>query len=188
VNKYALILNNDDNFLCTRVSFKLNLRGPSIVIQTACSSSLVAIHMAKEAIRRGECDVAMAGGVSLDELKGKGYIYTDGHILSDDGHCRALDAFANGTVTAQGLGVVVLKSLTEAKRDHDQIYAVITGSAVNNDGSNKVSYAAPNPLETVRKCYHPSKRRRIQQNGAKMTQMEEDSLINGIIPPSSKWS
>ncbi|CAF3116224.1 unnamed protein product [Rotaria sp. Silwood2] len=146
INTYGLIINNDSNFLCTRVSFKLNLCGPSVVVQTACSSSLVAIHMAKEAIRRGECHIAIAGGVSLDELNKKGYTYTADHILSPDGHCRALDASANGTVPAQGLGVVVLKPLAAAQRDYDQIYAVIIGSAINNDGSNKASYAAPNPL------------------------------------------
>ncbi|CAF0997950.1 unnamed protein product [Rotaria sordida] len=102
--------------------------------------------MAKEAIRRGECHIAIAGGVNLGELKERDYTYTPNHILSPDGHCRALDSSANGTVPAQGLGVVVLKPLVAAQQDHDQIYAVIIGSAINNDGSNKASYAAPNPL------------------------------------------
>ncbi len=132
-----------NDHLATRVSYKLNLRGPAVVVQTACSSSLVAIHMARQALLLGECDLALAGGVSLLDLEPGGYQYAEGGVLSPDGHCRAFDAAARGAVGGDGAGVVVLKRLSAARRDHDLIHAVLLGSAINNDGSLKVGYTAP---------------------------------------------
>ena len=138
---YELFLASDKDFLTTRVSYKLNLQGPSLDIQTACSSSLVAVHTACQSLLSGECDIALAGGVAVS--KQQGYRYQDGGIYSPDGHCRAFDAQAQGTVGGNGVGIVVLKRLEDAQRDGDTIDAVIKGSAVNNDGALKVSYTAP---------------------------------------------
>ncbi|MCC5667071.1 SDR family NAD(P)-dependent oxidoreductase [Nostoc sp. CHAB 5784] len=141
VNRYQLFLSNDKDFLTTRVSYKLNLRGPSVDIQTACSTSLVAVHLACQSLLSGECDMALAGGVSLSSPTG--YLYQEGGIYSQDGHCRAFDADAQGTIAGSGLGVVVLKRLEDALQDGDYIHAIIKGSALNNDGALKVSYTAP---------------------------------------------
>lgn len=131
------------DFVPTRASYKLNLRGPSINVQTACSTSLVAVHLACRALLDGECDIALAGGVSVSFPQKAGYLYQDESILSPDGHCRAFDACAAGTVAGSGVGIVVLKPLSDAIRDGDTIHALIRGSAVNNDGSLKVSFTAP---------------------------------------------
>ncbi|MCP4156300.1 MAG: SDR family oxidoreductase, partial [bacterium] len=130
--------------MCTRVSYKLNLKGPACLVQSACSTSLVAVDMACKAILTGQCDMALAGGVSLaaDQTK-KGYIYREGMIRSPDGHCRAFDAKAKGTIAGTGVGVVVLKLLEDAVEDGDTIHAVVIGTAANNDGSRKVGYTAP---------------------------------------------
>ncbi len=141
VSRYQLFLANDKDFLTTRVSYKLNLRGPSVDIQTACSTSLVATHIACQSLLSGECDIALAGGVSWS--RPTGYLYQEGGIYSPDGHCRAFDAQAQGTVSGSGLGIVVLKRLQDALDDNDYICAVIKGSAINNDGGLKVSYTAP---------------------------------------------
>jgi acyl transferase domain-containing protein len=141
VSHYQLMLANDKDFLTTRVSYKLNLRGPSLAIQTACSTSLVAVHVACQSLLGGECDLALAGGVSISAPTG--YLYQPGGIYSPDGRCRAFDASANGTVAGSGVGIVVLKRLEEALAAGDRIYAVIKGSAINNDGADKVSYTAP---------------------------------------------
>jgi acyl transferase domain-containing protein/acyl carrier protein len=141
VSHYQLMLANDKDFLTTRVSYKLNLRGPSLDIQTACSTSLVAVHVACQSLLSGECDLALAGGVSLAQPTG--YRYQPGGIYSPDGHCRAFDAKANGTIAGNGVGIVVLKRLEDALAEGDRIHAVIKGSAINNDGGNKVSYTAP---------------------------------------------
>jgi acyl transferase domain-containing protein/thioesterase domain-containing protein/acyl carrier protein len=133
----------DREFLCTRVSHRNNLKGPAVVVQSACSTSLLAIHLACQAILNGECDIAMAGGVSVVNYQPKGYVYQEGMILSPDGHCRAFDAKAQGTIPGSGVGIVVLKSLDEALEDRDYIHAVVKGTAVNNDGSKKVNYYAP---------------------------------------------
>jgi acyl transferase domain-containing protein len=130
---------NDKDYMAMRVSYKLNLRGPAITVQTACSTSLVTVHLACQSLLNGECDMALAGGVSIALPQRTGYFYQEGGILSPDGHCRAFDARAQGTVFGNGVGVVVLKRLTDARADGDHIYAVIKGSAVNNDGSVKVS-------------------------------------------------
>ncbi len=140
---YFVMVASDKDFLSTRVSYKCNLTGPSITVQTACSSSLVAVHLACQSIRSGECDIALAGGVSLRIPQKAGYLYQEGIVLSPDGHCRAFDAKAGGTVIGNGAGVVVLKMLADALVDGDQIYAVIKGSAINNDGSLKAGYTAP---------------------------------------------
>jgi amino acid adenylation domain-containing protein/non-ribosomal peptide synthase protein (TIGR01720 family) len=140
---YQAMIANDKDFLPTRVSYKLDLRGPSVGVQTACSTSLVAVHMACQSLRWGECDLALAGGVSLSFPRLAGYLYSDGMIVSPDGHCRAFDERAAGTVSGEGVGAVVLRRLADALADGDPILAVIRGSAVNNDGADKVSYAAP---------------------------------------------
>jgi len=135
---------NDKDYLTTRVSYKLNLTGSSVNVQTACSTSLVAVHLACQSIINGECDLALAGGVSVHTPQKMGYLYQEGMILSPDGHCRAFDADAAGTIFGSGAGMVVLKDLDRAVADGDRIYAVIKGSAVNNDGGTKVGYLAPN--------------------------------------------
>jgi myxalamid-type polyketide synthase MxaB len=140
---FQLTTANDKDYLTTRVSYKLNLTGPSVNVQTACSTSLVAIHMARQSLINGECDMALAGGVSVHTPQKVGHLYQDGMILSPDGHCRAFDAKAAGTIFGSGAGVVVLKRLEQAITDGDQIYAVIKGSAIGNDGGQKVGYFAP---------------------------------------------
>ncbi|MEA2665587.1 MAG: phthiocerol/phenolphthiocerol synthesis type-I polyketide synthase [Candidatus Eremiobacteraeota bacterium] len=135
---------NDSDFLATRVSYKLGLRGPSLTVQTACSTSLVAVHLAVQSLLAGECDMALAGGISILHSYGKsGYRYEPGGIVSPDGHCRPFDAAARGTVFGDGVGIVALKRLDRALVDGDAIRAVIRGSAINNDGSAKVGYTAP---------------------------------------------
>ena len=129
------------SYVATLASYKLNLQGPSYAVQTTCSSSLVAVHLACQSLLSGECSIAIAGGVSISTADG--YLYQEGGIESNDGHCRAFDAKAGGTVRGRGLGLVVLKRLEEAIADGDCIHAVIKGSAINNDGSDKVSYTAP---------------------------------------------
>ncbi|NOX88826.1 MAG: SDR family oxidoreductase [Calditrichaeota bacterium] len=140
---YQLSIGNDKDFLTTRVSYKLGLTGPSVDVQTACSTSLVAVHLACLNLLNYNCDMAMAGGVSITVPQKQGYLYQEGMILSKDGHCRAFDANASGTVSGNGSGVVVLKRLEDALKDGDHIYAVIKGSAFNNDGANRVGYTAP---------------------------------------------
>ena len=140
---FQLMIGNDKDFLPTRISYKLNLKGPSVNVQTACSTSLVAVHLACQSLLNGECDIALAGGVSIHVPQNAGYLYQEGMILSPDGHCRAFDAKAQGTVGSSGLGIVVLKRLEDALEDGDCIHAVIKGSAINNDGSIKVGYTAP---------------------------------------------
>ncbi|MBM7774665.1 acyl transferase domain-containing protein [Actinokineospora baliensis] len=130
------------DYLATRVSYKLDLRGPSVSVQTACSSSLVAVHMACQSLLGHECDTALAGGVAI-QLPQVGYRYREGGIGSADGRCRPFDAAAGGTVGGDGVGVVVLKRLADAIADGDDIRAVVLGSAVNNDGSSKVGFTAP---------------------------------------------
>ena len=140
---FQLILANDKDFLATRVSYAFNLTGPSITVQTACSTSLVAIHQACQSLLLGECDLALAGGVAIKVPHHGGYLHEEGNISSPDGHCRAFDIEANGTVWGSGAGVVILKPLSQALKDRDKIHAVIKGSAINNDGSAKVGFTAP---------------------------------------------
>ncbi len=140
---FQIVQANDKDFLATRVSYKLNLRGPGVVIQTGCSTSLVAVHLACQAVQGGDCDVALAGGVCVRVPERAGYLYREGLIDSPDGHCRPFDARAQGTVFGSGAAVVVLKRLTDALRERDHVYAVIRGSAINNDGAGKVGFTAP---------------------------------------------
>jgi phthiocerol/phenolphthiocerol synthesis type-I polyketide synthase E len=143
VGSFQLMIGNDKDFLCTRVSYKLNLRGPSMTIQTACSTSLVAVHVACRALQRGECDLALAGGVSIQFPQNTGYLFQEGMMLCRDGHCRPFDADASGTRPSAGAGIVVLKRLSEAIADRDTVHAVILGIAVNNDGAGKAGFTAP---------------------------------------------
>ncbi|MCB1207001.1 MAG: HAD-IIIC family phosphatase, partial [Verrucomicrobiae bacterium] len=136
-------LGNDKDYLATRVAFKMNLRGPAMTLQTACSTSMVAIIEACRAIRSGLCDMALAGGVTVTLPLKRGYFYTEQGMLSGDGHCRAYDEKASGTVFGNGAGVVMLKRLSDAIRDRDHIHAVIRGTGMNNDGGVKHSYTAP---------------------------------------------
>ncbi|HEU5377337.1 MAG TPA: aminotransferase class III-fold pyridoxal phosphate-dependent enzyme, partial [Ktedonobacteraceae bacterium] len=143
VSEYQLILANGRDFLPTRVSYKLNLRGPGVNVQTGCSTSLVAVHTACQSLLNGECDIALAGGICIVVPQKGGYLYQEGGIHSPDGHCRAFDAQSAGTISGSGAGIVVLKRLESALEDGDTIYAIIKGSAINNDGSAKVSFTAP---------------------------------------------
>lgn len=134
---------NRTDHLTTRSAYKLNLKGPAITIQTACSTSLVTVHLACQSLLNYQCDLALAGGVTVSVPKKSGYYFQEGGVLSADGFCRPFDHKANGTVVGNGAGVVVLKRLAEALADGDQIHAVIKGSAINNDGSLKIGYTAP---------------------------------------------
>ena len=143
ISAKSTVLQNDKDALTTNVSYKLNLRGPSMAVQTFCSTSLVAVHLACRSLRHGECDLALAGGVSIRVPSASGYLYQEGDQVSPDGHCRPFDARAEGTLFGDGVGLVVLKRLNEALEDGDVIHGVIRGSAVNNDGALKVGYTAP---------------------------------------------
>lgn len=134
---------NDKDFMTTRLSHVLDLKGPSINVQTACSTSLVATHYACQSLLNGECDMALAGGVTIELPQDRGYLFKEGEILSPDGHCHAFDHRAQGTVFGSGAGVVVLRRLEDALADGDHIWGVIKGTAVNNDGSAKAGYLAP---------------------------------------------
>ena len=136
-------LGNDKDFLATRVSYKLNLTGPSITVQTACSTSLVAVHLACQSLRAGECDVALVGATTVRVPLVAGYLAEKGNVYSLDGRCRAFDAAGQGTIFGSGVAGVLLKPVETALQDGDQIYAVVRGSAVNNDGGRKVSYPSP---------------------------------------------
>ncbi|HTI09013.1 MAG TPA: type I polyketide synthase, partial [Puia sp.] len=131
------------NFIATLVSYKLNLRGPSLYVDSACSTSLMAVHLACRSLLTRECSMALAGGVSIQTVIRRGYIYQEGQVSSNDGHCRAFDAAASGTAAGEGAGIVVLKRLSEAISDKDHIYAVIKATAINNDGSQKAGYTTP---------------------------------------------
>ena len=140
---FALMVGNEKDYLATRVSHRLDLRGPSLTVQTACSTSLVAVHQACQSLLTGESELALAGGVSVELPQRAGYVHREGGILSPDGHCRAFDEQSAGTVTGSGVAVVVLKRLADALEDGDHIHAVIRGTAINNDGASKVGYTAP---------------------------------------------
>ncbi|QRP47065.1 type I polyketide synthase [Amycolatopsis sp. FDAARGOS 1241] len=152
----ARVIGAEKDFLTSRVAYKLGLRGPAVTVQTACSTSLTAVHFAVRALAGGECDAALAGGVAVFPPGECGYVYQEGGILSPDGHCRPFDERAAGTVPGEGVGVVVLKRLSDALADGDRIAAVIAGSAVNNDGGDKLGYTAPavaGQSEVVRLAY-----------------------------------
>ena len=143
ISDFELMIGNDKDFLTTRVAYKLNLTGPALNIQTACSTSLVTVHLACQSLINGDCNMALAGGVSINSLEKCGYLYQEGMVFSPDGHCRSFDINAAGTIPASGVGIVILKPLEDAIRDNDNIYAIIRGSAINNDGNLKVGYTAP---------------------------------------------
>jgi amino acid adenylation domain-containing protein len=143
VDIFKVMIGNSNDFLTTRTSYKLNLTGPSINVQTACSTSLVAVNLACDSLRKGDCDIALAGGVSVRVPHKNGYLYQEGMILSPDGHCRPFDAQAKGIVGGNGVGIVVLKRLDSAIADGDNVLAVIKGSATNNDGGLKMNFSAP---------------------------------------------
>ncbi len=143
IDPFQVLINNDKDHLATRVSYKLNLKGPALNVNTACSTSLVAISEACQGLIHHRCDMALAGGASVKTPQISGYRYNSGGVLSPDGHCRAFDAKAGGTVGGSGVGVVFLKRMEDALADGDRILAVIKGSSVNNDGSVKPGYSAP---------------------------------------------
>ena len=143
VEMFNLVLLNDKDHLATRVSHELNLRGPSMSVQTACSSSLVAVHLACQSLLSGECDLALAGAAAIRVPHHVGYTYEPGAMVSPSGHCRPFDARSDGTIFGSGVAALILKPLQAALDDGDRIHAVIRGSAVNNDGALKMTYAAP---------------------------------------------
>lgn len=143
IGAFEIGLGNDLAFLSSRISYKLNLRGPSYSIHTACSTSLVALHLACQSLLVGECEMALAGGVAVNVPQKTGYLHRRGGILSPDGHCCAFDEKAQGTIFGSGAGVLILKRLEDAVRDNDHVYAMIRGSATNNDGFSKASFTAP---------------------------------------------
>jgi acyl transferase domain-containing protein len=140
---FQALIGNDKDYLATRVAYKLNLRGPAVTVQTACSTSLAAVHMACQSLHLGECDMALAGGVSIKIPHTVGYLHQDGMPFAKDGRCRAFDAASSGTVFGSGVGVVLLKRLDDALADGDNVLAVIRASSMNNDGAMKVGFTAP---------------------------------------------
>ena len=140
---FAVVTANHSSYLSTFTSYKLDLRGPSLTVHTACSTSLVAVHLACEALRNRECEMALAGAASIDVPHGWGYVHAEGGIMSPDGHCRAFEAGSAGTLWGSGGGVVVLKRLCDALTDGDAIRAVVLSNAINNDGADKVGFTAP---------------------------------------------
>lgn len=141
--EFFIQTSNDKDYMASRISYKLNLHGPSVNIQTACSTSLVAVHFARKSLLVQDCDWAIAGGITLRLPQKQGYFYEPEMIVSDDGKCRPFDKDANGTVFGSGGGVIVMKRLEDALENGDHILCVIKGSAINNDGQNKVGYTAP---------------------------------------------
>jgi acyl transferase domain-containing protein len=139
----AVRMGNDKDYLASRAAFKMGLEGPAVVVQTACSTSLVAVHLACQALLGGDCDMALVGGSSVTAQQHNGYLYQQGNIRSPDGHCRAFDADARGTVGGSGVAVAALRRLEDALADGDTVHAVILASAINNDGSAKISFTAP---------------------------------------------
>jgi acyl transferase domain-containing protein len=147
----GLMVGNDKDALATNVSYRFDLRGPAVSVQTFCSTSLVAVHLASESLRRGECDIAIAGGVSIRVPDRTGYVYMEGNQASPDGHVRTFDAGAKGSMFGDGAAVVALKRLDSAVADRDTVLAVIRGSAINNDGALKFSFQAPS-IDGQRRC------------------------------------
>jgi len=146
VGSFLVTTLNEKDYIATRIAYELDLKGPAVSVHSACSSSLLAIAQAVDSIRNGQCNVALAGGVSISSPINSGHLYQEGTMLSADGHCRSFDAEADGTVFSDGAGVVLLKSLEEAEADGDTIYGVIKGVGLNNDGRDKGSFTAPNAI------------------------------------------
>ncbi|MEH1095713.1 non-ribosomal peptide synthetase/type I polyketide synthase [Micromonospora sp. CPCC 205739] len=143
IGEHQLSISNDKDFLLSRVAYKLDLTGPAVTVATACSTSLVAVHLGRQSLLTGESDLVLAGGVSVFPAQRRGYLYHDGGIYSPDGHCRPFSADARGSIESSGVGVVALKRLEDAVADGDTVYAVIRGSAINNDGARRTGYTAP---------------------------------------------
>ncbi len=143
LTRIGLLVGNQNDYLCTRLAYHFNLRGPALTVQTACSTATVATHLATQSLLRNECDLCLAGGVQIRVPQNMGYLYQEGGFPSPDGHCRSFDAKAKGNVHGNGAGILLLKRLSEAVRDGDRIHAVIRGTAVANDGSVKVGFTAP---------------------------------------------
>ncbi|HEY1918705.1 MAG TPA: SDR family NAD(P)-dependent oxidoreductase [Streptosporangiaceae bacterium] len=151
VSTDGLMVGNDKDALATNVAYRLDLRGPAVSIQTFCSTSLTALHHACASVRRGECDMALAGGVSIRVPDRVGYVYHEGDLASPDGHVRTFDVNAKGSMYGDGCAVVLVKRLDQALADRDNVLAVIRGSAINNDGSLKFSFQAPS-IDGQRRC------------------------------------
>lgn len=187
VGYLAVDVNNHPDYMATYVSYKLGLRGPAATVLTACSTSLVAVHMACTAIRAGDCDMAVAGGVDIEPPYHRGYLYIQGGIYSRDGTVRAFDTAATGTNFGDGVGTVLLKPLSAALRDNDTIYATILGSAINNDGDRKVGYTAPSVagqsecirLALTRSGVHPRDISYVEAHGT-ATRMGDPIELAGI--------
>ncbi|PCJ56710.1 MAG: hypothetical protein COA79_18065 [Planctomycetota bacterium] len=140
---FQIMITNDKDYISTRISYCLDLKGPSVNVQTACSTSLVAVHMASQSIISGESDMALAGGVSVKVPQKSGYSHSEGMIVAADGHCKAFDEKADGTIFGSGCGFVLLKRLDKALEDGDHIHTIIKGTSFNNDGGSKIGFAAP---------------------------------------------
>lgn len=143
VGPFMVMVANEKDYIATRVSHFMNLRGPGLSIHTACSTSLTAVAMACQSLRDHHCDMALAGGIAITSPVNSGHLYQEGGMFSSDGHTRSFDASATGTVFSDGCGVVVLKRYRDAVQDGDTVYAVIRGVGINNDGSGKASFTAP---------------------------------------------
>lgn len=157
IHGFPNLLKHDANLLAPTLARYLNLKGPVIQVQTACSTSLVAVHQAALALKTYQCDIALAGGVSIQYAFLPGYLYQEGEIFSPDGYCRPFDAAANGTVFGEGCGVVMLKRLQDALADNDNILGVITGSSISNDGAARAGFTAPGvtgQLKVLNEAYH----------------------------------
>jgi acyl transferase domain-containing protein len=176
---YPLLLGNDKDYLATRCAYKFNLHGPAITVQTACSTSLVAVVQAVNALLAYQCDAALAGGVSISFPQERGHLYQDGAIASGNGHTRAFDADAQGTVFGSGCGIVLLKRLKDALADGDHIYATIRGAAVNNDGSDKVSYVSPRREWASRGHFPGARPRRCDRRHDRLCRGAWDSDATG---------
>ncbi len=171
---FEVTLGNDKDFLATRAAYKLDLTGPALTVQTACSTALVAVHLAAQSLLAGECELALAGGVTLEFPQRAGYVYTEGGIASPDGHNRAFDARAGGTVGGNGVGVVALKPLAAALADGDPIHAVLKGSALNNDGAARMGYTTPSEegqaaaiqAAQAAACVHPATVQYVECHGS----------------------
>jgi acyl transferase domain-containing protein/acyl carrier protein len=195
VNMLQAILGNDKDSLTTTVSYKLNLRGPSVAVQTFCSTSLVAVHMACQSLRNGESDMALAGGVRIVVPDRQGYMYETGGIAPSDGHSRSFDAKANGSVLGQGVAVVLLKRLADAVADGDPILAVIKGSSINNDGSLKAGYTAPSvagQAEAVAAAYEnagvdPSTLGYVEAHGS-ATELGDPIEVTALTKAFRRWT
>lgn len=143
IGEHQLSISNDKDFLLSRVAYKLDLTGPAVTVATACSTSLVAVHLGRQSLLTGESDLVLAGGVSVFPAQRRGYLHHDGGVYSPDGHCRPFSADARGSIASSGVGMVALKRLEDAVADNDTVYAVIRGSAINNDGARRTGYTAP---------------------------------------------